>query len=116
MDVELAAELLKPKVDFIRSLATANPDLGDNVSRRAAIRRLFSGQTFSPSDVMHALGIPRRTVMRDLEAIAESCGRGKYRIDGAADECATGTSAGEEESGPKIGEHVDETLTNNGKE
>jgi len=79
-DVDLVVEFLQPKVEFIRTLATAIRDLDDKPSRLAAIRRLFGGRVVSPAQVMDALGIPRRTVMRDLNEIGEKEGRGKYRI------------------------------------
>ena len=92
-DVGLVVELLQPKVEFIRTLATAIRNLDDKPSRLAAIRRLFGGRVVSPAQVMDALGIPRRTVMRDLNEIGEREGRGKYRIPEIGGECAVGTSS-----------------------
>ena len=91
-DVDLVVELLQPKVEFVRTLATANRDLDDKPSRLAAIRRLFGGRVVGPAQVMDALGIPRRTVMRDLNEIGEKEGRGRYRIPEGEKECAAGTS------------------------
>lgn len=91
-DVALAVELLRPKVDFLRGLATGVPDLRDLSARQAAIRRLFADRVFSPQEVMDALGIPRRTAMRDLREIAEKVGRGRYKISGDGEQCASCTS------------------------
>jgi hypothetical protein len=82
-DVELAAELLQPKTDFLRGLATGVPDLRDSGARQSAIERFFAGRVFAPRDVMNTLGIPRRTAMRDLAKVAKKVGRGKYQIPNA---------------------------------
>jgi len=80
-DVALAVEILEPKVDFIHRVATAVPDMNDQVSRRAAIRRQFGGGEASPQEVMDFLGAASRsTVMRDLRDIGVKSSYGKYRI------------------------------------
>lgn len=89
-DVALGVAILEAKVDFIRRLMTGVPDMSDIASRQAAIRRMFGGQEVEPKDIMAAFGIPRRTVMRDLEALGEKVRHGLYRI-GAGGDCAGGT-------------------------
>ena len=91
-DVDQVVELLSPKVDFIRMLATSVRDINDKPGRQAAILRLFGGRVVGPKQVMDALGTPRRTVMRDLDEVGVREGQGRYRIPAAEDGCANGTN------------------------
>lgn len=101
-DVALAVEILEPKVDLIRRVATAVVDMNDQVSRRAAIRRQFGGGEASPQEVMDFLGeVSRSTIMRDLRDIGVKSSYGKYGIPAEiSSRCVTDTVGGDENERP----------------
>jgi hypothetical protein len=78
-DVALAVELLTPKVEIIKRIATAQGSR-DPRARHAVYRRLYGGTVVQPKQIQRDLNLPRSTVVRDLEAIGTRVGYGKYQI------------------------------------